>query len=96
MARIYGGDAYYAINNVDISSWLNSVSINFNIGAGAFTNYFVPGGGAGSVDNPIYRCTAGGLVGTFVTSYNISLPVGDASKFTASLQNSGSTTRETS
>jgi len=62
------------------------------IGAGVKTSKFEPAGET----TCYYQCSAAGLTGTFVTRYSISLPVGDAASFTASLQNSGSTTRETS
>lgn len=137
MARIFGGNADFYLDDTWIEAWLNSVSINFSVGTGdvtAFTDVvqnvvagkknttlelagmldtaaaaadevifecigasyknskFEP---SGSVDanNPSYNCTAAALVGTLVSSYSISLPVGDAAKFTASLQNSGSTLR---
>ena len=62
------------------------------IGASYVDSKFEP---TGSVDanNPSYNCTAALLVGTLVSGYSISLPVGEAAKFTASLQNSGSTLR---
>ena len=62
------------------------------IGTSYLDSKFEP---TGSVDanNPSYNCTAALLVGTLISSYNISLPVGDSAKFTDSLQNSGSTLR---
>ena len=137
MARIYGGNATFYLDDTQIEGWLNSVTMNFSVGTGDITafgdvtqnvvagkkNTTIELAGAldtiaaaadevifecigasykdskfrpsGSVDanNPSYDCTAALLVGTLVSSYNISLPVGDASKFTASLQNSGSTLR---
>ena len=66
------------------------------IGAGVKTSKFEPGGGTVGGDNPSYECSASGLTGSLITSYSISLPVGDKASFTASIQNSGSTTRETS
>jgi len=137
MARIYGGNADFYLDDTWIEDWLNSATINFDVGLGdvtAFTDvaqnlvagkknttielagmldtaisaadeviFECIGAGfkdskfepSGSVDanNPSYNCTAANLVGTLVTKYSISLPVGDASKFTASLQNSGSTLR---
>ena len=62
------------------------------IGAGVKTSKFEPAGAT----TCYYNCTGSGLVGTFVTRYSISLPVGDAASFTASLQNSGLTERKTS
>ena len=66
------------------------------IGAGVKTTSFEPGGGTIGGDNPAYNCAASGLVGTFISSYSISLPVGDKASFSASLQNSGLTERKTS
>ena len=63
------------------------------IGAGTKTTKFVPAGGTANANNPSYNCTASNLVGTFVSSYSISLPVGDKASFSASLQNSGATVR---
>ena len=63
-----------------------------SIGAGVKTSKFEPGGATSCY----YQCSASGLTGTLVSKYSISLPVGDKASFTASLQNSGSTTRETS
>ena len=137
MARVFGGNADFYLDDTWIESWLNSISISFDvpagditafgdtyqnavagkknttielsgeadfsaaaadevifesIGAGVKTSKFEPEGST----NFYYSCAASGLTGTLVSSYSISLPVGDKASFTASLQNSGSTTRETS
>ena len=139
MARIFGGNVDFYLDDTQIEDWLNSATITFDvpvgditsftdiyqnvvagkknatleiagaldtasaaadevifecIGAGVKTSKFEPGGGTPSASNPYYQCSASGLTGTFVKRYSISLPVGDAASFTASLQNSGSTTRE--
>lgn len=66
------------------------------IGAGVKTTKLEFSSDSVSANNPSYQCTASGLVGSFISRYSISLPVGDKASFTASIQNSGETTRETS
>ena len=66
------------------------------IGAGVKDLVVEPGGGSASANNPSYQCSASGLAGTLVSSYSISLPVGDRATYTASFQCSQNTTRETS
>ena len=136
MTRVFGGNADFSLNGVQIEPWLDSVTLNANVPIGNITSFgdtfenVVAGkknityelagswdGATGTADEVIwgcwgagvkpsrfepagattcvYTCTASGLVGTLVSSYSISLPVGDKSSFTASLQNSGTTTRET-
>ena len=137
MARIFGGNADFYLDDTWIEAWLDSISIAFDIptgditafadayqnvvagkknttlelagsldtasaaadevifeciGAGVKSSKFEPAGAA----TCYYQCSASGLTGTLVSRYSISLPVGDKASFTASLQNSGSTTRETS
>ena len=137
MARIFGGNADFFLDDTWIEGWLNSITINFDvpsgditafedvyqnvvagkknttielageldtadsaadevifesIGAGVKESKFEPEG----TTNYYYKCAASGLAGTLVSRYSISLPVGDVASFTASLQNSKSTTRETS
>jgi hypothetical protein len=60
------------------------------IGGGTVTTIFDPTG----TSTPEYHCTSvGGLAGSLVASYNISLPVGGAATYSATIQHSGSTTR---
>jgi hypothetical protein len=63
------------------------------IGAGVKSTVFDPSGSGPGANDPEYQCTASGLTGTLVRSYNISLSVGGAATYRASLQNSGSTSR---
>jgi len=62
-------------------------------GTGPVTTVFdLSGSGPGS-DDPEYTCTASGLTGVLIESYSITLPVGGAATYAASLQHSGSTVR---
>lgn len=56
------------------------------------TVYDISGSGPGAND-PEYQCTASGLTGVLVARYRVSLPVGGAASYSATLQHSGSTTR---
>lgn len=58
------------------------------------TVFDLTGSGPGASD-PEYQCTASGLTGALVASYNISLPVGAQASYTATIQHSGATTRAT-
>ena len=53
-------------------------------------------GSAAGSNTPAYETAASGLTGTYLESLNISLPVGGAATYSATLQHSGATTRETS
>ena len=53
------------------------------------------GSGAGA-NTPTYETASSGLTGAYLESLNISVPVGGAATYSATLQHSGSTTRETS
>ena len=53
------------------------------------------GSGAGA-NTPTYETASSGLTGALLESLNISIPVGGAATYSATLQHSGSTTRETS
>ena len=58
------------------------------------TVFDLSGSGPGASD-PQYQCTASGLTGVLVDSYEMSFPVGEAASYRARLQHSGSTTRAT-
>ena len=66
------------------------------IGAGVKTTVFDPTGSGPDTNDPEYTCTASGLTGVLVSTYSVSLPVGEVATFTATLQHSGSTTRAVS
>ena len=63
---------------------------------GVKTTSFQPTGQAAASGQPNYNCTASGLTGTLFQSLRIVYAVGDAARYTAVLQNSGSTVRATS
>lgn len=54
---------------------------------------FSPTGASADSNNPHYKCTASGLSGALVSRYEVNLAVGDAARYTATIQHSGSTTR---
>lgn len=56
------------------------------------TIFDLTGSGPGAND-PEYQCTASGLSGALVQSVDLDIPVGDAGRYRATIQNSGSTTR---
>ena len=64
--------------------------------SGPKTLVFDPDGAGPDTNSPEYTCTSSGLTGAMVTSYSITLPVGDAATYSATFQCSGSTTRATS
>ena len=63
------------------------------IGGGPVSTVFDPTGSGPGANDPEYQCTASGLTGVLVASYNITLPVGGPGTYSATLQHSGSTTR---
>ena len=64
--------------------------------SGPKTLVYDPDGAGPDTNSPEYTCTSSGLTGAMVSSYTISLPVGDAATYTATFQCSGSTTRAVS
>lgn len=72
------------------------VTLFEGIGAGPKTTIFDPTGSGPNTNDPEYQCTASGLTGVLVENYSITLPVGGAATFTATLRHSGSTTRAVS
>ena len=64
--------------------------------SGPKTLVYDPDGAGPDTNSPEYTCTSSGLTGALVSSYVISLPVGDAATYTASFQCSGATTRAVS
>ena len=82
--------------SLDMASGAGDKTLFEAIGAGAQSTVFDPSGAGPGANAPQYQCTGvGGLTGVLVASYSISLPVGGAASYTATLQHSGSTTRET-
>ncbi len=64
-----------------------------SFGAGPQSTVFDPSGAGPDANNPQYQCTSSGLAGVLVASYSISLPVGGAGTYSATLQHSALTTR---
>ena len=65
------------------------------IGAGPKSTVFDPVGTGPAAGAPEYQCTSSGLTGVLVAQLKLSLPVGGAASYSATLQHSGSTTRAT-
>lgn len=65
-------------------------------GAGPLTTVLDPTGQGPDTDEPTYDCDSSGLTGSILKNYHISLPVGGAAAYTATIQNSGLTTRNLS
>ena len=63
------------------------------IQGGPLSTVFDPTGSGPGANNPEYLCTASGLTGTLVAGLRINYAVADAARYSATLQNSGSTTR---
>ena len=63
---------------------------------GVKTTVFDPTGSGPGSNDPEYTCTASGLTGSLLAQLRINYPVGDAARYSATLQNSGSTLRATS
>ena len=78
---------------LDMAASQGDVTLFAGFGAGPVTTVFDPDGSGPAADSPEYTCTASGLTGVLIESYNISLPVGGAATYTATLQHSGNTTR---
>ena len=64
--------------------------------SGPKTLVYDPDGAGPDTNSPEYTCTSSGLTGALVSSYTITLPVGDAASYTATFQCSGATTRAVS
>ena len=63
------------------------------IGGGPVSTIFDPTGSGPGANDPEYQCTASGLTGALVESYNIELPVGGPATYSATIQHSGATVR---
>lgn len=80
--------------DIDALTTVQGVKTLFaGIGAGPKSTVFDPVGTGPSANAPEYQCTASGLTGVLVASLQISLPVGGAARYSATLQHSASTTR---
>jgi len=83
----------------DISGYLDMTAGNGDItlyglfGGGVVTTVFDPTGAGPGANDPEYTCTASGLTGALLANYTITLPVGGAATYTATIQHSGNTVR---
>jgi len=81
---------------LDMAAGNGDVTLFEAFGAGPLTTIFDPTGDGPDTNDPEYQCSSSGLTGVLVEQYTITLPVGGAATYTATLQHSGSTTRATS
>lgn len=78
---------------LDMAASTAEALILAQIGSGNVSTIHDATGSGPGANAPQYKCTSSGLTGTLVGSVRISLPVGEKAGFSATLQNSGSTTR---
>ena len=79
--------------SLDTLAAAGDITLFQGIGAGPKSTVFDPVGTGPAAGAPEYQCTVSGLTGVLVARYRVSLPVGGAASFDATLQHSGSTTR---
>jgi len=79
--------------SLDLALGEGHITIFDAIGGGVVSTVFDLTGSGPGANDPEYQCTASGLAGVLVASYNMSLSVGSPGSYTASLQHSGLTTR---
>lgn len=79
--------------SLDMATGAGDKTLFEAFGAGAKSLVIDPTGAGPGANDPEYQCTASGLSGVLVANYSISMPVGGAASYTASLQHSGLTTR---
>ena len=83
----------------DLSGYLDMTAGNGDatlfalFGGGVVTTIMDPTGAGPAAGDPEYTCTASGLTGALLANYTITLPVGGAATYTATIQHSGDTTR---
>jgi len=63
------------------------------VGGGVVATVLDPTGSGPDTNDPEYQCAASAPTGSLVASLSISFPVGDKASYSASIQNSGATTR---
>ncbi|KKM64085.1 hypothetical protein LCGC14_1504950 [marine sediment metagenome] len=84
---------YDLTGTLDMAANSAEQAIVEQVGSGNVTTLFDITGSGPNTNDPEYTCTSSGLTGTLVRSVSITMPVGDKAGFSASLQNSGATTR---
>jgi len=77
-----------------ISQGINTL-FDARLGGVKSTVYDLTGSGPGAND-PEYQCTASGLTGALIAQIRVTYALGDAARYSATIQHSGSTTRATS
>ncbi len=81
---------------LDMAAGAGEVTLFNSLGAGPVATILdLTGSGAGA-NTPTYETASSGLTGAYLETLNLSLPVGGPATYSATLQHSGSTTRETS
>ena len=81
---------------LDMAAGKGEVTLWESFGAGGVATVLeLTGSGAGA-NTPSYEVASSGLTGVLLESLNLSLPVGGPATYSATLQHSGATTRETS
>ncbi len=81
---------------LDMAAGKGEVTLFRSFGGGPVATVLEFTGAAAAANTPTYETASSGLTGALLESLNISLPVGGAATYSATLQHSGSTTRETS
>lgn len=81
---------------LDMVAGAGEVTLFNSFGSGGVATVLELTGSSAGSDTPSYEVASSGLTGVLLESLNVSIPVGGAASYTATLQHSGSTTRETS
>ena len=81
---------------LDMAAGKGEATLFASLGGGPVSTVLDYSGSGPGTDDPEYQCTASGLTGVLISSLSLQLPVGAAATYTATLQHSGATTRETS
>lgn len=81
---------------LDMAAGAGEVTLWESFGSGGVATVLELTGSSAGANDPSYEVASSGLTGVLLESLNISIPVGGTATYTATLQHSGSTTRETS
>lgn len=79
--------------SLDLASGEGHNAIFDALGGGPVSTVFDLTGNGPNTNDPEYQCTASGLSGVLVSSYSMSLGVGQPGTYAATMQHSGLTTR---
>lgn len=81
---------------LDMAAAKGEVTLWGSFGSGGVATILdLTGSGAGA-NTPTYQVASSGLTGVLLESLTLTMPVGDTATYSATLQHSGATTRETS